>query len=123
MDEKDILGFAPEENVSIAKIAAKYGWNGSKLNSLLHDFFIIRHKINSANDWCLVDGYDGRGYAVMASFVGSEDGKEHEYMLWTLKGRNLIYNLLKYEIGIIPESATIYKEKTKKKTKKKGGNK
>ena len=68
-------------------------------------------------------GYDGRGYAVMASFVGSEDGKEHEYMLWTLKGRNLIYNLLKYEIGIIPESATIYKEKTKKKTKKKGGNK
>ena len=114
MEDKELLGFAADEDVSISKIAMKYGWTGTKLNEVLHDFFIIRHGIEGNTDWCLTDDYEGHGYSVMAIAVNSKDGLEHKYMLWTAKGRRLIYNLLKYEIGIIPESATEYKEKLKK---------
>ena len=104
MDEKDIFGYDASENVSISKIAERYdGLSARKLNNFLGKYGVI-YRDNATKSWIITDKYKNSGYAVSETTVFKDVLEGHTYLLWTGKGREFIYQLVKNECGFIPNS-------------------
>ena len=104
MDEKDIFGYDASENVSISKIAERYdGLSARKLNNFLGKYGVI-YRDNATKSWIITDKYKNSGYAVSETTVFKDVLEGHTYLLWTGKGREFIYQLVKNECGFLPNS-------------------
>lgn len=104
MDEKDIFGYDTSENVSISKIAERYdGLSARKLNNFLYKYGVI-YRDNATKSWIITDKYKNSGYAVSETTVFKDVLEGHTYLLWTGKGREFIYQLVKNECGFLPNS-------------------
>lgn len=104
MDERDIFGYDTSENVSISKIAERYdGLSARKLNNFLGKYGVI-YRDNATKSWIITDKYKNSGYAVSETTVFKDVLEGHTYLLWTGKGREFIYQLVKNECGFIPNS-------------------
>lgn len=104
MDEKDIFGYDASENVSISKIAERYdGLSARKLNNFLGKYGVI-YRDNATKSWIITDKYKNSGYAVSKTTVFKDVLEGHTYLLWTGKGREFIYQLVKNECGFLPNS-------------------
>lgn len=104
MDEKDIFGYDTSENVSISKIAERYdGLSARKLNNFLGKYGVI-YRDNATKSWIITDKYKNSGYAVSETTVFKDVLEGHTYLLWTGKGREFIYQLVKNECGFLPNS-------------------
>lgn len=104
MDEKDIFGYDASENVSISKIAERYdGLSARKLNNFLGKYGVI-YRDNATKSWIITDKYKNSGYAVSETTVFKDVSEGHTYLLWTGKGREFIYQLVKNECGFLPNS-------------------
>ncbi len=104
MDEKDIFGYDTSENVSISKIAERYdALSARKLNNFLCKYGVI-YRDNATKSWIITDKYKNSGYAVSESTVFKDVLEGHTYLLWTGKGREFIYQLVKNECGFLPNS-------------------
>lgn len=104
MDEKDIFGYDASENVSISKIAERYdGLSARKLNNFLGKYGVI-YRDNATKSWIITDKYKNSGYAVSETTVFKDVLEGHTYLLWTGKGREFIYQLVKNECGLLPNS-------------------
>lgn len=104
MDEKDIFGYDASENVSISKIAERYdGLSARKLNNFLGKYGVI-YRDNATKSWIITDKYKNSGYAVSETTVFKDVLEGHTYLLWTGKGREFIYKLVKNECGFLPNS-------------------
>lgn len=104
MDEKDIFGYDTSENVSISKIAERYdGLSARKLNNFLGKYGVI-YRDNATKSWIITDKYKNSGYAISETTVFKDVLEGHTYLLWTGKGREFIYQLVKNECGFLPNS-------------------
>ena len=104
MDEKDIFGYDASENVSISKIAERYdGLSARKLNNFLGKYGVI-YRDNATKSWIITDKYKNSGYAVSETTIFKDVLEGHTYLLWTGKGREFIYQLVKNECGFLPNS-------------------
>lgn len=104
MDEKDIFGYDASENVSISKIAECYsGLSARKLNNFLGKCGVI-YRDKETKSWIVTDKYKDVGYAVSEITVFKDVVEGHTYLLWTGKGREFIYQLIKDEYGLLPNS-------------------
>ena len=104
MDEKDIFGYDASENVSISKIAERYdGLSARKLNNFLGKYGVI-YRDNATKSWIITDKYKNSGYAVSETTVFKDVLEGHTYLLWTGKGREFIYQLVKNECVFLPNS-------------------
>ena len=104
MDERDIFGYDTSENVSISKIAERYdGLSARKLNNFLGKYGVI-YRDNATKSWIITDKYKNSGYAVSETTVFKDVLEGHTFLLWTGKGREFIYQLVKNECGFIPNS-------------------
>lgn len=104
MDERDIFGYDTSENVSISKIAERYdGLSARKLNNFLSKYGVI-YRDNATKSWIITDKYKNSGYAVSETTVFKDVLEGHTYLLWTGKGREFIYLLVKNECGFLPNS-------------------
>lgn len=104
MDERDIFGYDTSENVSISKIAERYdGLSARKLNNFLGKYGVI-YRDNATKSWIITDKYKNSGYAVSETTVFKDVLEGHTYLLWTGKGREFIYQLVKNECGFLPNS-------------------
>lgn len=104
MDERDIFGYDTSENVSISKIAERYdGLSARKLNNFLCKYGVI-YRDNATKSWIVTDKYKDVGYAVSEITVFKDVVEGHTYLLWTGKGREFIYQLIKDEYGLLPNS-------------------
>ena len=104
MDEKDIFGYDASENVSISKIAEWYsGLSARKLNKFLGKCGVI-YRDKETKSWIVTDKYKDVGYAVSEITVFKDVVEGHTYLLWTGKGREFIYQLIKDEYGLLPNS-------------------
>ena len=104
MDEKDIFGYDASETVSISKIAERYdGLSARKLNNFLGKYSVI-YRDNATKSWIITDKYKNSGYAVSETTVFKDVLEGHTYLLWTGKGREFIYQLVKNECGFLPNS-------------------
>jgi phage antirepressor YoqD-like protein len=84
--------------VPITKIAKDYGMSGRAMNKLLHELG-VQYKMG--NTWLLYQEYADQGYTQSKTHtVDAEKSVMHTY--WTQKGRLFLYNLLKYERGLLP---------------------
>lgn len=104
MDEKDIFGYDASENVSISKIAEWHsGLSARKLNNFLGKCGVI-YRDKETKSWIVTDKYKDVGYAVSEITVFKDVVEGHTYLLWTGKGREFIYQLIKDEYGLLPNS-------------------
>lgn len=104
MDERDIFGYDTSENVSISKIAERYdGLSARKLNNFLCKYGVI-YRDNATKSWIITDKYKNSGYAVSETTVFKDVLEDHTYLIWTGKGREFIYLLVKNECGFLPNS-------------------
>ena len=104
MDEKDIFGYDASENVSISKIVEWYsGLSARKLNNFLGKCGVI-YRDKETKSWIVTDKYKDVGYAVSEITVFKDVVEGHTYLLWTGKGREFIYQLIKDEYGLLPNS-------------------
>ena len=104
MNEKDIFGYDTNENVSISKIAEWYnGLSARKLNNFLGKYGVI-YRDKETKSWIVTDKYKDVGYAVSETTVFKDVAEGHTYLLWTGKGRKFIYQLIKDEYGLLPNS-------------------
>ena len=104
MKEKDIFGYDTNENVSISKIAEWYnGLSARKLNNFLGKCGVI-YRDKETKSWIITDKYKDVGYAVLETTVFKDVVEGHTYLLWTGKGRKFIYQLIKDEYGLLPNS-------------------
>lgn len=104
MDEKDIFGYDTSENVSISKIAERYdGLSARKLNNFLGKYGVI-YRDHATKSWIITDKYKNSGYAVSETTVFKDVLEGHTYLLWTGKGREFIYQLVKNKCGFLPNS-------------------
>ena len=102
MDEKDIFGYDASENVSISKIAEWYsGLSARKLNNFLGKCGVI-YRDKETKSWIVTDKYKDVGYAVSEITVFKDVVEGHTYLLWTGKGHEFIYQLIKDEYGLLP---------------------
>lgn len=84
--------------VPITKIAKDYGMSGRAMNKLLHELG-VQYKMG--NTWLLYQEYADQGYTQSKTHtVDAERCVMHTY--WTQKGRLFLYDLLKYERGLLP---------------------
>ena len=84
--------------VPITKIAKDYGMSGRAMNKLLHELG-VQYKMG--NTWLLYQEYADQGYTQSKTHtIDAEKSVMHTY--WTQKGRLFLYNLLKYERGLLP---------------------
>lgn len=104
MDERDIFGYDTSENVSISKIAERYdGLSARKLNNFLGKYGVI-YRDDATKSWIIADKYKNSEYAVSETTVFKDVLEGHTYLLWTGKGREFIYQLVKNECGFLPNS-------------------
>jgi prophage antirepressor-like protein len=84
--------------VPITKIAKDYGMSGQAMNKLLHELG-VQYKMG--NTWLLYQDYADQGYTQSKTHtIDAEKSVMHTY--WTQKGRLFLYDLLKYERGLLP---------------------
>ena len=97
--EPKVKGYERTVNASgmmaVTVIAQDYGMTGAQLNSILHDYRVIR-KVSGA--WILYRKYEGKGYTIYKDFAykNKEDiDCVRTNMYWTPRGRAFLQEFLK----------------------------
>lgn len=86
--------------LTTTEIAKDYGLSARTLNKLLKELGV---QFKQSGRWFLYAAYANAGYAQSKTFVYDEkSGKTSTHLYWTQKGRLFIYDLLKYERGLLP---------------------
>ena len=79
--------------IPITVIAKEYGWSGQRLNAYL---FFKGVQYNCHGVWVLYQKYAAEGYTATKTKVKNEKmAQAITFSLWTQKGKQFIYNLLK----------------------------
>ena len=88
----------------VSVIAKDYGMSATAFNKLLHSLG-VQYKIRGT--WLLYKRYHGRGYTVSKTYQMG-DNRAYVHTCWTQKGRQFLYELLKW-YGIVPHAERLAK--------------